>query len=91
VVNKKQWILCENLKMLEQDQKRIGSREVMSMAIRGGVANTEYFHKCANGRKNTIIILDRGYIPIEGEENLLKHATEYYYVLKLCCLACHNQ
>jgi vacuolar-type H+-ATPase subunit B/Vma2 len=37
------------------------------------------FHKIANGRKrkNTVISLEKGEI-IEGDDKLLKHATEYY-------------
>lgn len=45
-----------------------------------GDNNTKYFHKIANGRKrkNTIISLDKDGLIIEGDENLLQHATEYY-------------
>jgi hypothetical protein len=42
--------------------------------------NTSYIHRIANGRrrKNTIISLESNGETIEGDENLLKHATEYY-------------
>jgi hypothetical protein len=45
-----------------------------------GDNNTKYFHKIANGRKrkNTIISLENEGNIIEGDENLLKHATSYY-------------
>lgn len=45
-----------------------------------GDNNTKYFHRIANGRKrkNTIISLENEGNIIEGDENLLKHATEYY-------------
>ena len=45
-----------------------------------GDNNTKYSHKIANGRKrkNTIISLDKDGLIIEGDENLLQHATEYY-------------
>jgi hypothetical protein len=45
-----------------------------------GDNNISYFHKIANGRrrKNTIISLENDGEQIEGDENLLKHATEYY-------------
>lgn len=45
-----------------------------------GDNNTKYFHKIANGRKrkNTIISLEKNGNIIEGDENLLSHATEYY-------------
>jgi hypothetical protein len=42
--------------------------------------NTKYFHKIVSGRrrKNTIISLECDGNIIEGDENLLKHATDYY-------------
>jgi hypothetical protein len=42
--------------------------------------NTILFHECANGRhkKTTIISLEKDGAVIEGEQNLLDHATEYY-------------
>jgi hypothetical protein len=42
--------------------------------------NTDYFHKIANGRKikNTIHVMKCGEVQIEGTENLISHATEYY-------------
>jgi hypothetical protein len=45
-----------------------------------GDNNTSYFHKIANGRKrkNTVISLENNGELIVGDENLLKHATEYY-------------
>jgi len=45
-----------------------------------GDNNTDYFHRIANGRKmkNTIISLMDGDQNIEGDDNLIKHATSYY-------------
>jgi hypothetical protein len=45
-----------------------------------GDNNTEFFHMVTNGRKrkNTIISFIRDDDRIEGDDNLLKHATEYY-------------
>ena len=45
-----------------------------------GDNNTSYFHKIANGRKlkNTVLSLENDGEIIEGDENLLNHATEYY-------------
>jgi hypothetical protein len=44
-----------------------------------GDLNTDYFHRVANGRrKNTILSLNNKDSVIEGDENLLKHATNYY-------------
>jgi mannosylglycoprotein endo-beta-mannosidase len=45
-----------------------------------GDNNTSYFHKIANGRKrkNNVVSLENNGELIEGDENLLKHATDYY-------------
>ena len=45
-----------------------------------GDNNTAYFHKCANGRrrKNQILSWESNGLVIEGDENLLRHASEYY-------------
>jgi hypothetical protein len=45
-----------------------------------GDLNIKYFHRVASGRKrkNTILSLEHGENTIEGDENLLAHATEYY-------------
>lgn len=48
-----------------------------------GDNNTDYFHRIDNGRKrkNTIISFNDGDVRIEGEENLIKHAAEFYKTL----------
>ena len=45
-----------------------------------GDLNTSYFHKIANGRKrkNMVHSLDDNGVAVEGTDNLLKLATEYY-------------
>ena len=45
-----------------------------------GENNTEFFHRIANGRKrkHTIISLTDGDNIIEGDSDLITHATEYY-------------
>lgn len=46
-----------------------------------GDNNTDFFHECANGRKkrkNATISLDKDGVIIEGNEDILKHATEFY-------------
>jgi len=48
-----------------------------------GDNNTEFFHRVANGRKrkNTILSFKKEDEIIEGDSNLLAHATEYYKTL----------
>jgi hypothetical protein len=45
-----------------------------------GDLNTDFFHRVANGRKrkNTILHFMNNEERVEGDENLLKHATDYY-------------
>jgi hypothetical protein len=45
-----------------------------------GDLNTKYFHRVASGRKrkNTILSFEHGDNTIEGDENILAHAIEYY-------------
>ena len=45
-----------------------------------GDLNTDYFHKIANGHKhkNTIHALKASEVEIEGTDNLITHATEFY-------------
>jgi hypothetical protein len=45
-----------------------------------GDNNIEYFHRIANGRKrkNTILSFSSDNGVIAGDDNLLRHATEYY-------------
>jgi hypothetical protein len=42
--------------------------------------NSEYFHRIANGRKRrqTIFSLQDGVVSIQGDKDLLEHATNYY-------------
>lgn len=48
-----------------------------------GDNNTEFYHRVANGRrrKNMIFNLQDGDNNIQGTDNLLQHATEYYKFL----------
>jgi hypothetical protein len=48
-----------------------------------GDNNTKYFHRIANGRKrkNTILSFSSDNGAVEGNENLLRHATDYYKTL----------
>lgn len=48
--------------------------------LHNGDLNTDFFHIVANGRKrkNTILHFEENGKIIEGDENLLNHATGYY-------------
>jgi hypothetical protein len=78
-LDKKVWLLCENLKSLEQEELYWYERSHETWLLPGD-NNTAYFHKCANGRKrkSQIISLEHDGLVIEGDDNLLKHASEYY-------------
>ena len=78
-IDRKTWLLIENLKSLEQEEIYWCERSHQTWLLKGD-NNTSYFHKCANGRKrkNNIISLECDGQLIEGDENLLKHASEYY-------------
>ena len=71
--------MCENFKLLDLEETYQFERSHETWLLKGD-NNTTYFHRCANGRKrkNTIISLEKDGICIEGDENLLKHASEYY-------------
>lgn len=78
-VIRKRCIICENLKLSEHEELYWLQRSHETWLLKGD-SNTEYFHRCANGRKrkNTIISHEKEGVCIEGDENLLKHASEYY-------------
>lgn len=75
-------LLNENLSLLEQEEAYWLTR-CHEQWLHKGDNNTSYFHKIANGRrrKTTIISLEKDGVVIEGDDNLLKHATEYYATL----------
>jgi hypothetical protein len=72
-------VISENLKSLEQKKLYWYERSHETWLLKSDT-NTSYFHKCANGRKrkNNIISLESEGQMIEGDENILKHATDYY-------------
>lgn len=61
-------------------RKHTGLNRCHEQWLLKGDNNTSYFHKIANGRKrkNTILSLEKDGNVIEGDDNLLKHATDYY-------------
>jgi hypothetical protein len=78
-LDRKVWLLCENLKSLEHEELYWYERSHEKWLLQGD-SNTTYFHKCANGRKrkNQIFSLENEGVVIEGDDDLLKHATDYY-------------
>lgn len=78
-LDKKIWLLCENLKSLEQEELYWYERSHETWLLQRD-NNTAYFHKYANGRKrkSQIISLEHDGLVIEGDDNLQKNASEYY-------------
>lgn len=78
-VMKKMELIKESLQLLDQEEMYWMNRCHEQWLLKGD-NNTKYFHTIANGRKrkNTVPFLENDGIVIEGDENLLKHATEYY-------------
>lgn len=72
--------LCtELMKLLEEDELYWFKRSHETWLHKGD-NNTDYFHKVANGRKRkgAIFSLQDGDNTIEGDQNLLNRATNYY-------------
>lgn len=72
-------INSELLKILEEEELYWFKRSHENWLHKGDY-NTEYFHRVANGRKRKNIIFslqDEGQI-VEGDQNLIDHATKYY-------------
>lgn len=70
---------CAILKILKEEELYWYRRSHEKWFAKGDNM-TKYFHTIANGRKrkDTIIsLLDGNYI-IEGDDNLLKHATDFF-------------
>jgi mannosylglycoprotein endo-beta-mannosidase len=78
-VNRKVLINTQLLDMLVDDELYWLKRSHENWLHKGDL-NTDYFHRVANGRrrKNTILSLNNKNSVIEGDENMLKHATNYY-------------
>jgi mannosylglycoprotein endo-beta-mannosidase len=76
---RKTWLISENLKFLDQEELYWHNRSHETWLLYGDL-NTNFFHRVASGRKrkNTILSFEHGDNTIEGDENLLTHATDYY-------------
>lgn len=71
-LERKSWLICENLKSLEQEEVYWYERSHSNWLLKGD-NNTAFFHKCANGRKrkNNIVSLEKDGVTIDDNENLL--------------------
>lgn len=76
---KKAELIKATMNSLDQEESYWFNRCHEQWLLKGD-SNTSYFQRIANGRKrkNTVISLEKDGEIIEGDENLLKHATEYY-------------
>jgi mannosylglycoprotein endo-beta-mannosidase len=76
---RKVYLIKEYLQLLDQEETYWVNRCHENWLLKGD-NNTSYFHKIANGRKrkNNVVSLENNGELIEGDENLLKHATDYY-------------
>jgi hypothetical protein len=72
-------LLSKKLNLLLSEESYWHNRSHEDWLHKGDL-NTSFFHKCVNGRhrKITILSLEKDGVAIEGENNLLNHATEYY-------------
>ena len=72
-------LITELLKMGEEEEVYWEQRS-HERNLKEGDSNTDYFHRLANGRrrKNLIISMVDGDRIIEGDAELLNHATNYY-------------
>jgi len=79
LLQRKTDIQTELLKMLAEEEQFWHKRSNSKWLLKGD-NNTEFFHRGANGkkRKNRILSLTQDNLPIEGDEEILDHATQYY-------------
>ena len=78
-MQRKSWLISELFKINEEEELYWKQRSHDRLLHEGDI-KTEYFHRIANGRKrrNLILKLEDGDRSIEGDSDLLAHATEYY-------------
>ena len=81
-LHRKMWVQKRILEILEEEELYWLRRSHQNWLLKGD-NNTDFFHRVANGRKrkNTIISLLDGDNLIEGDSNLVKHATDFYKTL----------
>ena len=78
-IDRKTWLLHENFKSLDQEEVYWYERSHETWLLLGD-NNSAFFHRCANGRKrkNNILSLEYDGQLIEGDDNLVNHASDYY-------------
>jgi hypothetical protein len=79
LLERKTFIQAEILRSAVEEELYWHKRSNSTWLLKGD-NNTDYFHRIANGkkRKNAIFSLQHGEITIEGEKEILVHATNYY-------------
>jgi DNA-binding PadR family transcriptional regulator len=72
--------LMHDLIKINEEEELYWFKRLREKWVLEGDNSTEFFRRVANRRKrrNTIISLEDGSNTIEGDDNLLAHATEYY-------------
>jgi len=78
-LTRKSEIQFQLMKIWEQEEAGWKEKSNNNWLLKGD-GNTEFFHRIANGRKrkNTIFSLQFEERIIEGDDNIIKHATKYY-------------
>lgn len=76
---RKAWIISECMKLLEEEEVYWYNRSHQNWLLHGD-HSSKYFHRVPSGRKrkNAILSFEHEGVAIEGDENLLAHATAYY-------------
>jgi hypothetical protein len=79
LLERKTFIQTELMRLLEEEEMYWHKRSNETWLLQGD-SNTGYFHKKANGkkRKNIIFNLEKDGENIDNDEDMVKHATEYY-------------
>jgi hypothetical protein len=82
LLDRKTFIQTELMRLLEEEELYWHKRSNTEWLLRGD-NNTDYFHKKANGKKrrNIIFNLDRDGECLNKDEEMIKHAIEYYKTL----------
>lgn len=79
-IYEKRTLLCAEYNEILNNDELFWLQQSNERWLLKGDRNTTFFHRVANGRKrkNTIHSFVNGDVVIEGTENLLRHATDFY-------------